>query len=368
MKTMMHKAKSNLFKYNFQKMSVVRHLASLPKDILDLAIGIQNGRRDCLARAITLIESTRHDHRENSSQLIEFLINDKKHCPTFQFGHTLRLGIAGPPGAGKSTFIEALGMRLIDQNLRIAVVPVDPSSHISGGSILGDKTRMEKLSKSENAYIRASPTKGVLGGIAEHTSEVIQLCEFGNYDVVIVESVGLGQSEVDIDMAVDMLIIVVPPGGGDSLQATKKGIMEAADLIVVNKADGTLLTQAKHTKSDYSGAMQFIRQKSLHWKPPVLMISSKTTSGLDQVEQKIRLFHNIMIESGELQSKRSKQNVQWMWNQLQRICISQCINSNAVKSNSAKIIRYVESNRLSSRFCAKQLFSLYIEDIKQNLK
>eukprot|EP01035_Chromulina_nebulosa_P017365 gene17365-22913_t len=173
-------------------------------------------------------------------------------------------------------------MNYVNKGHRVAVIPVDPTSHISGGSILGDKTRMDKLSLSDNAYVRASPTRGVLGGIAEHTFDIISLCESARYDVVIVESVGLGQSEVDIDMAVDMLVLIVPPGGGDSLQASKKGIMEVADLIIVNKADNELLNAAKHTKADYSGSIQFIRQKYIWWKTKVLLMSAKTGAGLDE--------------------------------------------------------------------------------------
>ena len=168
--------------------------------------------------------------------------NIKRNDNSFSNGKTLRLGVAGPPGAGKSTFIEALGKRLItNSNLKVAVLAVDPTSHISGGSILGDKTRMENLTKSMNAYVRASPTKGVLGGIAEHTSDVITACEAGSFNVVIVESVGLGQSEVEIDNAVDMLLVIVPPGGGDSLQATKKGIMEAAGTLLIKALTQSLV-------------------------------------------------------------------------------------------------------------------------------
>ena len=261
---------------------------------LDLANDLLQGKRFALARAITLAESTKDEHKEQAAYLIDHVLansdrekfftdmefeafsggkHDRKRM--FVHPHTLRLGIAGPPGAGKSTFIDALGCELVRSGHRVAVIPVDPSSHISGGSILGDKTRMEVLSRHAHAYVRASPTSGVLGGIAEHTNDVITLCEAAGYDVVIVESVGLGQSEVDIDQAVDMLCVLIPPGGGDGLQASKKGIMEAADLLLVNKADGTLLTQAKHTKSDYSGAMSFIRQKHAAWKASVHLLSSK---------------------------------------------------------------------------------------------
>ena len=236
---------------------------------------ILSGDRVSLAKAITLIESKNKEHQIEASMLMDYITNNIKINITNSFsnGKTFRLGVAGPPGAGKSTFIEALGKRLItNSNLKVAVLAVDPTSHISGGSILGDKTRMEFLSRNSNAYVRASPTRGVLGGIAEYTSDIILLCEAAKYDVIIVESVGLGQSEVDIDKVVDILLLVIPPGAGDSLQASKKGIMEAADIIVVNKADGEQLPMAQKTKADYAGAMHFIRQKNKDWITPVLMV------------------------------------------------------------------------------------------------
>jgi len=241
-------------------------------NVLDLGKGILRRNRVSLARAITLIESSVPSHREQAEMLLDYLAKEPREDlsrPMFT------IGIAGPPGAGKSTFIEAMGLKLLARKHRLAVIPVDPSSHITGGSIMGDKTRMEALSKSEDAYIRASPTRGILGGVAEHTSDVLYLCSAAGYNscsrnskhyihfalssyrdhisLGIVESVGLGQSEVEIDQVVDMLLLVVPPGGGDDLQASKKGIVEAADIILVNKADGDLLPLARSTKSDYAG-------------------------------------------------------------------------------------------------------------------
>ena len=182
---------------------------------------------------------------------------------------------------------------------------------------------MDVLSRSKDAYVRASPTSGVLGGIAEHTNDVMSLCEAANFDVSIVESVGLGQSEVDIDQAVDMLLVLVPPGGGDGLQASKKGIMEAADLVLINKADGTLLSQAKHTKADYSGAMAFVRRKHEEWKPFVLMISSKEGRGLDTVLETIQDFHVTMTTNRALPNKRLSQAVHWMWGSFRHTVIKE---------------------------------------------
>jgi len=348
---------------------------------LALADGLIDRQRHCLARCITLTESSRDDHKEQAALLMDYVMKksyeNKKRGkapapaaaaaasgtanaepalpPLFTSGKTMRLGIAGPPGAGKSTFIEALGMRLIARGHRVAVVPVDPSSHISGGSILGDKTRMDELSKHPNAYVRASPTRGVLGGIAEHTADVISLCECAGYDVVIVESVGLGQSEVDIDHAVDLLLVIVPPGGGDSLQAAKKGIMEAADLVAVNKADGSLAMQAKHTRADYSGSMAFIRRKHPLWKPEVILMSARTGLGLDQLESKLATFHATMSECGGLVEKRVKQSVHWMWGQYRREIVLKSEQQAGVQALAAQLLLHLKQGRVAPRAAAGKL-------------
>jgi LAO/AO transport system kinase len=313
--------------------------------------GIKSHRRDSLAKAITLIESSNRDHQLQATLLLQALAKQEE-------GHakTLRLGIAGPPGAGKSTFIEQFGLRLVNKSNKVAVIPVDPSSHISGGSILGDKTRMENLTRSPNAYIRATPTRGVLGGIAEHTSDVINLCEFAGYNIVIVESVGLGQSEVDIDSAVDMLLLLVPPGGGDSLQATKKGIMEAADLVLVNKADGDLLNAAKHTKSDYAGAMQFIRRKNIHWAPKVMMMSAHTGFQLDKVEEEIFGFHKLMMENGSLIQKRTSQAKQWTLSQFRRVMFESIESNQNWQSNIDSVFQQIDKGTMTPRGAANTLF------------
>lgn len=328
-----------------------------------LAEGIKASKRDCLARAITLIESSNPAHQEQAAILLDHLAAEKDKYPT-TVDRSLRLGIAGPPGAGKSTFIEQMGLRFISQKNRVAVIPVDPSSHITGGSILGDKTRMEELSKTMDAYIRASPTRGVLGGIAEHTADVISLCESTGFNIVIVESVGLGQSEVDIDSAVDMLLLIVPPGGGDSLQGIKKGIMEAADMVVINKADGDLLSAAKHTKADYSGAMHFIRRKHEDWSPPVMMMSAHTKFNLDKVEEQILKYHKLMIDNGHLFQKRNNQAKHWTMSQFRQMLYSNIERQPQWQTHISQVNDRLEKGFFTPRAAAKSL----IDNITTNVK
>eukprot|EP00605_Chrysophyceae_sp_TOSAG23-4_P003011 GSChrysophyteH1.ASY1.ANO1.3316.1 assembled CDS len=325
--------------------------SEMTESTLTLADGLLKKQRHSLARSITLTESSRSDHKEQAALLMDYSF-------LFTTGKTMRLGIAGPPGAGKSTFIEALGMRLIGRGHRVAVIPVDPSSHISGGSILGDKTRMEELSKSPKAYVRASPTRGVLGGIAEHTADVISLCECAGYDVIIVESVGLGQSEVDIDHAVDLLMMIVPPGGGDGLQASKKGIMEATDIIAVNKADGTLATQAKHTRADYQGSLAFVRPKHIDWKPQCLLMSARTGKGLDEVEAKIANFHTVMSKNGGLESKRIRQSIHWMWGQYRRDLVNVSESQDSVQELSRQLVDDMRRGKITPRAAAGKLLQI----------
>ena len=217
----------------------------------ELASLVVDGDRRALARAITLVESTRADHRADAEALLAEVLP--------HVGGAVRVGISGAPGAGKSTFIEALGGHLVEHDHRVAVLAVDPSSTRSGGSILGDKTRMEQLTRSPNAFVRPSPTGGTLGGVARRTREALLLCEAAGFDVVLVETVGVGQSEVKVAAMVDLFLVLVAPGGGDELQGLKRGIMELADLVVVNKADGDLAATAAHTAADYAAALHLVR-------------------------------------------------------------------------------------------------------------
>lgn len=358
----------------------------LPKT-LQLAEGILYKNRGSLAKAITLIESANLEHRVQANLLLEELAKTCKHThfnqerldklnkyfelneqePNlleknneykgfFQQGFpSFRIGVAGPPGAGKSTFIEQFGLKIIERGHRVSVVPVDPSSHISGGSILGDKTRMENLSRQTDSYIRASPSRCYLGGIAEHTNDIISLCEYSGYDVVIVESVGLGQSEVDIDEAVDILLLIIPPGNGDSLQASKKGIMEAADLILINKADGNLLPVARHTKADYSGSLQFIKRKHMDWEPEVLLVSSHTGLNIDKAVDKIFSFYKVMLKNNEIFHKRNKQSKFWAEGHLRNDLLKAIYNMDGFSEDWNKIKEEIEAGKKTTRSGAKEM-------------
>jgi LAO/AO transport system kinase len=258
-----------------------------------------------MARAITLLESTRPDHAVAARSLLEALVPDS--------GGAIRVGVSGPPGVGKSHLIEALGQRLLARGLRVAVLAVDPSSPVTGGSILGDKTRMEKLSRHPNAFIRPSPSGGSLGGVAQHTREAMIVCEAAGFDVVIVETVGIGQSEVAVASMVDFFLVLLAPGGGDELQGLKKGVMELADTLVVNKADGDTLAIAERTRTSYAGALELLRPTSPTWRPRVLTASALTGAGIDEIWAAVEAHRAQAEASGELQARRRIQARAWMW-------------------------------------------------------
>jgi LAO/AO transport system kinase len=271
-----------------------------------LADRLRAGERRALARAITMAESTRADHRARARALAALLA-------AADGPPALRLGLSGAPGVGKSTFIEALGMKLVDRGLRVAVLAVDPSSARSGGSILGDKTRMDRLGKHPNAFIRPSPSGGGLGGVARRTRECILLAEAAGHDVVIVETVGVGQSETMVADMTDVFALLVGPGGGDELQGVKRGIMELADLILVNKADGDLAAAAARTVADYAGALRLLRRRPhdpAGW-PRALPVSALAEAGLDAAWDAVEGLHRARVEAGWLQARRSDQAVRW---------------------------------------------------------
>jgi LAO/AO transport system kinase len=258
-----------------------------------------------LAKTITLIESSRRDHQDRAQAILESLLPNT--------GDSIRIGISGPPGVGKSTFVEALGLYLIERGHRLAVLAVDPTSAVSGGSIMGDKTRMERLSQEANAYIRPSPTAGSLGGVAEKTREAMLVCEAAGHDVIIVETVGVGQSEITAAAMVDFFVLLQLPNAGDELQAIKKGIVELADMIVINKADIDPRASTL-ARRQMQNALTLLRPASANWTPPVIEASALKASGIAEFWEQVRKYRTTMERSGELQDKRRRQALAWMWN------------------------------------------------------
>lgn len=278
----------------------------------DLARRLFSGERRALARAITLIESTRPDHQRAAQALLERL--DQRDSVA------RRIGLSGTPGVGKSTFIEAMGLRLAEAGEKVAVLAVDPSSSRSGGSILGDKTRMEQLSRHPNAFIRPSPSDGTLGGVARRTREAIRLVEAAGYGTVLVETVGVGQSETMVAEMTDVFLLLLAPAGGDELQGVKRGIMEIADLIVVNKADGDLKAQAERTRTEYAGALRLIRRRTGDPDdfPKALSCSSTTGEGLDKVWAELTALHDWRSNAGDMKKRRIAQAVSAMTRAVER--------------------------------------------------
>ncbi len=273
-----------------------------------LADRLKTGDRAALARAITLVESRKSEHQETAQALLENILPET--------GKAVRLGITGVPGVGKSTVIDQLGINLIDQGHRVAVLAVDPSSTRTGGSILGDKTRMARLSVSENAFIRPSPSAGTLGGVAAKTREAMLLCEAAGYDVIIVETVGTGQSETAVSDMVDFFAVLMLPGGGDELQGIKKGVIEIADLIAVNKADGDNVKKAESAAAEYSAALHILTPVSPDWTPAVVTISGLNNRGLDLLWDRVIEHRTITSGTNALETKRRAQSVRWMWSMI----------------------------------------------------
>ena len=278
------------------------------EDAASLIQGIRSGDRRCLARAITFAESTRPEHRVIADAVLEAVLPST--------GNAVRVGISGPPGVGKSTFIEAIGNHIISQGLRLAVLAIDPSSRLTGGSILGDKTRMGELANQPNAFIRPSPGSGQLGGVARRTREAMLLCEAAGFDVVIVETIGVGQSEVAVSDMVDLFALLVSPGGGDELQGIKRGIMELADLVIVNKADGDLAAAAARTRGDYASAVHLLLPKWNAWTAEVLACSALHGVGISEVWDAVTLFRSTVNDNGELLEARSAQAIAWLWSEI----------------------------------------------------
>ncbi len=271
--------------------------------------GVLAGDIAVLARAITLVESRHADHRAQAQEVLQALLPHT--------GEARRIGLSGVPGVGKSTFIEALGLRLCDAGHRVAVLAIDPSSQRRGGSILGDKTRMAALGVHPNAYIRPSPSGGTLGGVAAMTRETLLLMEAAGYDTVLVETVGVGQSETMVAAMTDLYLVLMLPGAGDDLQGIKKGVLELADMVVVNKADGDTAVRARHAARDYQGALHMLAQREPDWTVPVMTCSAITGAGLDELWSTVCEFFRVMDANGRIHTKRQSQQIQWMWNMVE---------------------------------------------------
>jgi LAO/AO transport system kinase len=271
----------------------------------EIAAGVRSGNVRALAKAITLIESRNLDHSLAATTLLDELLPAT--------GNSIRIGISGVPGAGKSTFIEAFGMHLVRLGHKVAVLAVDPSSQLSGGSILGDKTRMEELAREAGAFIRPSPAGNTLGGVARKTRETMLVCEAAGYDVIIVETVGVGQSEITVASMVDFFLLLQIPNAGDELQGIKRGVMEIADAIVVNKAEGDNRARAELARQQYANALHMLKPKSRNWQVPALLCSALHNEGVAEVWNTIEAFRSCMQQSGEFEAKRKLQASDWMW-------------------------------------------------------
>lgn len=316
----------------------------------NLAALIRSGDRSGLARAITLVESTRQDHRSQAQQLLLELSPEG--------GNALRVGITGVPGVGKSTTIEALGMYLIEQGHRVAVLAVDPSSTRTGGSILGDKTRMGRLSVHPDAYIRPSSTSGTLGGVAKATRETVVLLEAAGFDVILIETVGVGQSEVAVANMVDTFVFLTLARTGDQLQGIKKGVLELADIVVVNKADGEHAIEAKKAARELSGALRLIYPHDTLWRPPVLTMSALENNGVSEMWDTVLQHRAVLTEAGEFEAKRRRQQVDWMWAMVRDAVLDRVLNAPDVKASRADIEQQVREGTLTPALAAEQLLNL----------
>ncbi len=316
-----------------------------------LAAAIRAGDRRALARGITLVESTRPDHRAEAEGLLASLLPHT--------GGAVRLGISGVPGVGKSTFIEAFGLHVIGQGGKVAVLAVDPSSQRTGGSILGDKTRMEELSRHGRAFIRPSPAGTTLGGVARRTREAMLLLEAAGFDLVIVETVGVGQSETAVADMVDLFLLLLPPAGGDELQGIKKGIVELADLIVVNKADGDLVAAARHAVAEYRHALHMLRPASPHWRVPVLSCSAITGTGVPEVWEMVGRYRAALGPTGDIDRRRAEQARAWMWSEIRENLIAAFTADPSVKALLAETEADVAAGRLTPGMAAQRLLTRF---------
>ena len=314
-----------------------RNKSDSPSNIEALADAVTSGDRRALARAITLVESSKPAHRADAKMLLARI--------TPSAGNAIRIGISGVPGVGKSSFIEAFGEHVIEQGHRLAVLAVDPSSARSGGSVLGDKTRMAKLATNPDAFIRPSPSAGTLGGVARRTRESIALCEAGGFDVVLVETVGVGQSEYAVADMTDMFLLLMLPSGGDELQGMKRGIMELADLVLVNKADGELEAAAIRAAADYANALRLLKPRIGGWTVPVETCSALQGKGIAEAWRQVEAFRQRFSKDGSIARRRAEQARAWLWNEIREGLSAALMSDETV----AQRVRELESGVVSGK-------------------
>ncbi len=319
-------------------------------DLERLTLGLRAGDRTVLSRAITLIESKRADHRRSAAALMQALLPHT--------GQAVRVGITGAPGVGKSTLIDALGSMLTAQMRKVAVLAVDPSSRRTGGSILADKTRMGRLANDPNAFIRPSPSSGTLGGVAAKTRETMLLCEAAGYDVVLVETIGVGQSEIAVADMTDFFLVLALPGAGDELQALKKGVVELADMIAVNKADGDNIPRAKLAASQFAAALHILSPRSQHWSPPVVTCSALSGDGIDVLWSHVLDHRARLTACGELAGRRGEQQVKWMWTMLEERLFEPLRSDRALKSALPRIEADVAAGRLAPSAAVEKIAAM----------
>jgi LAO/AO transport system kinase len=319
-------------------------------DIAALARRLRSGDRATLARAITLIESRRADHQKKAHQLVQHVLPDT--------GHAIRLGITGAPGVGKSLTIDSLGTHLTAQGHRVAVLAVDPSSTRTGGAILADKTRMARLANDPSAFIRPSPSSGTLGGVAAKTRESMLLCEAAGYDIVVVETIGIGQSETAVADMTDFFLALMLPGAGDELQGLKKGLVELADMIAINKADGDNVERAKAAAAEYRAALHILTPRSPNWSPPVVTYSALTGAGIAELWAQVLMHRERMMQSGEHTARRREQQVKWMWAMLEERLFARLRSDPAVRAKLPQIEAAVADGRLSPTLAVDEIAAM----------
>ena len=313
--------------------------------------GVLDGSRAWIARAVTLVESTRPDHRALAQQLLVDLLPHS--------GDAVRIGITGVPGVGKSTFIEALGTMLTGQGHKVAVLAVDPTSSRTGGSILGDKTRMEKLAVDPNAFVRPSPTSGTLGGVAKATRESMIVMEAAGYDVVLVETVGVGQSETTVANMVDSFLLLTLARTGDQLQGIKKGVLELADLVAVNKADGPHERDAQAAARELASALRLLQPPDAAWTPPVLTCSGRTGSGLDVLWERLRQHRQILDTTGALTARRNQQQVEWVWAMVHDRLMARLHEHPEVRRTAPGLEQQVREGTLTATLAAQRILGSF---------